>query len=360
MKIISPEYAARFKCIADKCTDNCCIGWEIGIDRDTLSRYRKLGGELGKRLADSIEESEDGAYFRLGNDKRCPFLNRDSLCDIIKEKGDDALCDICREHPRYYNVLTHRTEWGIGLSCEEAAKLILECDDIRRTVTREEMSEQDEAANSQIEDFLLFARERVFELLYESQYPFAERIESLLMFSEAVEDALDRGDFSEIYPLSPTIFSQKLNTGRHSDKKSSFRDALIQIVDLDFIDEEFRTRLKVAIEKSVESEAPSTVTEVYLTRLIAYFIHRYFLEARYDGSPTPWVKLAVISALAIYLLVGNRASVACLTSAAKAFSKEMEYNEENRDALLDLFSTERAFSTKELSEYLKTLCKSTL
>ena len=33
MKEYIPDYYKDFQCIADKCKDSCCIGWEIMIDR---------------------------------------------------------------------------------------------------------------------------------------------------------------------------------------------------------------------------------------------------------------------------------------------------------------------------------------
>ena len=37
MKLRVPDYYDEFQCIADKCSDNCCIGgWEIDIDEDEL------------------------------------------------------------------------------------------------------------------------------------------------------------------------------------------------------------------------------------------------------------------------------------------------------------------------------------
>ena len=38
--------------------------------------------------------------------------------------GEGYLCDICREHPRFYNF-TSVAEVGIGMSCPEAARVIL-------------------------------------------------------------------------------------------------------------------------------------------------------------------------------------------------------------------------------------------
>lgn len=43
MKLRVPDYYDEFQCIADKCSDNCCIGgWEIDIDEDTYERYQQI------------------------------------------------------------------------------------------------------------------------------------------------------------------------------------------------------------------------------------------------------------------------------------------------------------------------------
>ena len=77
-----PEYYRKFRCIADKCRDNCCIGWEIDIDDETADFYRSVEGEFGERLKDSINEGS----FILTEDERCPFLSRRGLCDIFTSR----------------------------------------------------------------------------------------------------------------------------------------------------------------------------------------------------------------------------------------------------------------------------------
>ena len=121
---IYPNYYDKFKCIADKCKHNCCIGWEIDIDDDTFDFYKGVDGEFGKRLKNNIG-IEEIPHFILKDNDRCPFLNDKNLCDIIKTLGEDKLCDICAEHPRFHNELPQRVESGLGLCCEEAARLIL-------------------------------------------------------------------------------------------------------------------------------------------------------------------------------------------------------------------------------------------
>ena len=125
MKLIAPSYYKKFKCIADKCKNSCCVGWEIDVDAETDAFYQSVGGELGKRLAENIDRSGEIPHFKLCDGERCPFLNKNGLCDVITELGEGALCQICADHPRYRNFYSDRTEIGLGLCCEAAAELIL-------------------------------------------------------------------------------------------------------------------------------------------------------------------------------------------------------------------------------------------
>ena len=123
MKLYAPTYYKRFQCIADKCEHSCCIGWEIDIDETTLEKYKQLKSGYGATVCDSIEW-EETPHFRLCEGERCPHLDEHGLCKIILGVGEDYLCDICREHPRFYNF-TSVAEVGLGMSCPEAARLIL-------------------------------------------------------------------------------------------------------------------------------------------------------------------------------------------------------------------------------------------
>jgi lysine-N-methylase len=121
---VFPDYYEKFTCIASKCKHSCCVSWEIDVDPDTHSLYESITGELGEKIRKSISHGEN-PHFILDKDERCPFLMSDGLCEIIKELGHTALCEICAEHPRFHNILTDRIESGLGLCCEEAARIII-------------------------------------------------------------------------------------------------------------------------------------------------------------------------------------------------------------------------------------------
>ena len=130
MKLYAPTYYKKFRCIADRCEHSCCIGWEIDIDDNTLQKYKRLKSGYGAVIKDSIS-MDDTPHFRLCEGDRCPHLDERGLCKIILGVGEDYLCDICREHPRFYNF-TSVAEVGVGMSCPEAARLILSSPDFAK------------------------------------------------------------------------------------------------------------------------------------------------------------------------------------------------------------------------------------
>ena len=73
---------------------------------------------------EKVEFGED-VHFKLTDDEVCPFLLKNGLCDMIVKYGEDIICQTCRDHPRYRNYWNDRIEMGLGLVCEEAARLIL-------------------------------------------------------------------------------------------------------------------------------------------------------------------------------------------------------------------------------------------
>ena len=119
MKIIVPDYYYDFNCIADKCKHTCCKGWEVEIDEASIKRFEQIP-DVERR----IERGEDN-HFRLLEGDVCPFLLENGLCDMIIKYGEDFLCQTCTDHPRFRNYWEDRVEMGLGMVCEEAARLIL-------------------------------------------------------------------------------------------------------------------------------------------------------------------------------------------------------------------------------------------
>ena len=109
----------NFSCIAGACTDNCCIGWDVELDEKTLEFYKNLCEEEKSNI--DFKNSK----VKMCEDGRCPFLNKDNLCDIIIKYGYDNISYICKNHPRFFNEFDTHIEYGYGLCCEEALRLLI-------------------------------------------------------------------------------------------------------------------------------------------------------------------------------------------------------------------------------------------
>ncbi len=174
MILIKPDFYDNFKCIAAQCTDTCCIGWEIDVDKASQETYCKVAGTFGDRLRANIEDG----HFKLLPHDRCPFLDKENLCEIYRNLGEGALCDICREHPRFVEVYGDIMERGLGLCCEEAARLLLEGDGPLTFVTEEIDESEDELSEDDIEirNEVFYEREQMFHILADSEKPFGNKL----------------------------------------------------------------------------------------------------------------------------------------------------------------------------------------
>ena len=75
---MTPHYYKDFRCIAGACTDTCCAGWDVDVDKDSYKYYKTVKGAFGKRLKSVMVPSQDGeCTFTLKEGGRCPFLNDD-------------------------------------------------------------------------------------------------------------------------------------------------------------------------------------------------------------------------------------------------------------------------------------------
>ena len=177
--MVPADYAA-FRCLAGACRHTCCAGWEIDIDSEALARWQTIPGELGRRLRQAValpEHEGEAAHFRLEKDGRCPMLREDGLCRLILGAGEEALCDICADHPRYRNWFSDRVEIGLGLCCEAAARQT-----VRRTEPLRLIPLREEPGGSPLTDeeaALLALREELLALLQDRRLSFPARVERI-------------------------------------------------------------------------------------------------------------------------------------------------------------------------------------
>ena len=129
-----PSYYKNFRCIADKCPDNCCRGWEIDIDEDTLDYYKDLKGPMAEKIRTSI--SEDGSFV-LNEEGWCPLLNEKGLCEVCLTLGEDSLSEVCTEYPRFTTEYPKTREKVLCLSCGEVGRIVFSDRSEERRVGKE-------------------------------------------------------------------------------------------------------------------------------------------------------------------------------------------------------------------------------
>lgn len=44
MKVMTPHYYKDFRCIAGACTDTCCAGWDVDVDKNSYKYYKTVKG----------------------------------------------------------------------------------------------------------------------------------------------------------------------------------------------------------------------------------------------------------------------------------------------------------------------------
>lgn len=299
-----PEYYKEFKCIASDCRHSCCIGWEIDLDPATACLYKNTEGPLGEKMERCIAWGDE-PHFILGENERCPFLNGDNLCEIILELGEEAISQICTEHPRFRNYMSERTEIGLGLCCEEAARLI---------VSREkpfELVEEGEGEYTADEDYLMDLRDEAFEIMNDTGLPLLRRMAMVLELCEANLPRWSIAQWGHFF------------------------------IDLERLDEAWTICLRSIVRWENGEQSAEAFMEAHsreFGNLFVYFLYRHLFTALDDGDIGSKAAFAYLSCLMIAAATLNHGAAAgteTIAECARMYSSEIEYSDENLEIIFD-------------------------
>ena len=300
MKYIAPAYYRDFKCIASACRHSCCIGWEVDIDADTLAAYESMIAPYGEKIRESIDFDGD-PHFRLREGDRCPHLSASGLCNIITECGESSLCQICSDHPRYRNLYEGVTEIGLGLSCEEAARLALESENALGVL----VSDSEDFATAE------YRAEYPIELFCEDERFVAEaKAEYISLINNRDLSIGER--LSRLLPKMPT--AEKI--------KALF-------LSLEILDETWRKRVE-----NISAEHFSLDFEKYadyIERTVIAFIFRHTSCESFYSPKT----VAAFAALSTIIVATLSDKISSFADTLRAYSAEIEYSTDNTDKILD-------------------------
>lgn len=330
MQVFTPSYYHRFRCLAADCPDSCCKEWEVDIDPETAARYQRLSGSLGDDLRQVLRTDEAGNACMTIQNGRCPMWREDGLCRIHAELGHNALSRTCREYPRIRHDYGTFTELGLELSCPEAARLILSSDYTMVESTTSECGET--ACNPALLDTLLHSRREALAFLECSPLPLPQRLAVLLLYAYDVQNEIDGGDPAVLTPQEN--LSEAVSYGGVADL-SLFAEFFSN---LEILTPRWRERLS----------SLSTVLRwnEHHMALVRYLIYRYWLQAVSDYDLVCRVKFILLACILVCALGGDTVSTAQL------FSKEIENDPDNLEAILDGAYTAPAFTDVHLLSIL--------
>ena len=288
MKLYRPSYYDRFTCDAGACSDTCCACWEIVVDEDTLRRYQALKGPNGDLLRQYLRRDEEGdAYLSLRGGV-CPLLRDDGLCTLQKEYGEQALSQVCRRYPRFRYAFGAHIEEGLSLSCPAACRLILDTPFARTETVSDAPPVPNDIDPARFYAFLR-GRETAFSIAADTDYPVFARMALLLAFSEALERQTD-----DPAPVC-AAWEKPARDARLAEIAPRRRGDFSRLAAV-FAAMEPLTPWYPAALAAMTAPAPIPDT-VQAQRLLEYYLHKYFLQAAYDGKLLRKMQFAAASLL---------------------------------------------------------------
>ena len=297
MKVISPKYFSQFKCLASNCSNSCCIGWEIDVDAKSLAKYESSQASYACEICKSIDKT-DTPHFTLLPNGNCPHLDEKGLCKIITTLGEDYLCDICREHPRFYNQTPFGLEVGLGLSCEEACRIILTSSNYREMIE----VDSDDTKPEEFDFNPIPFRNKMLEILARDDLAYEDKLHTL----------------SKEFDVSTQILSDK--------------DWIDLLNSLEYLKADHK-RLFSCYSSSSKTAA---CNQAYLERAFAYFIYRHVTKAQSSFEIKQYLGLCLFleKLLSSIIESQNICKLKQIIPIAIIISEEIEYNEDNVEQIL--------------------------
>ncbi|WP_167958892.1 flagellin lysine-N-methylase [Anaerosporobacter faecicola] len=371
-----PDYYEQFQCIAGKCEDSCCAGWEIVIDPKTLQKYRAVKGGFGNCLHNSIQFHQSCFKQYEG---RCAFLNDQNLCEIYSELGPELLCETCKKYPRHEEEYEGVRDLSLALSCPEVARILLGHKERVRFIEKENHKEVDEEDFDEF-NFLLYtklvdARSCMIGTMQNRMLPVHVRAAICFAFSHDLQNRIKKQEYDTMDRLINRYKSErivaylvnKLNAYKGQDKE---RFAVIKkqmglLFHLEVLREDWKDWIKDAyrelygngltayvrkrkkflsyMEKNKEL---NNAFEIQWEQLYIYFLYTYFCGAVYDENVYSKMKLAIMSPIYIQELcqarwqMRGKVTFADIVEIAHHYAREVEHSDSN------LKKMERAFQKK--------------
>lgn len=380
-----PEYYDEFSCIASRCKDSCCAGWEIDIDDESYEYYRSVEGPFGDRLRESMFVAEDGGYrFKLKGPKRCAMLNDNNLCDLYTALGEEALCEVCTEYPRFSLVYGQVEQKALSLSCEEVGRILFGRTEPEQLIDIELLGDcEDDEEDPQYVAFMEWVQKEAVAILQNRELSITERTREFLAWCDRVQTIINYSQAKDDLSILEAWknqdadreireWEQKNIEGKEKPARNlsyeDFCDRFEIFLDMEELDEEW-INTKAEFEQIYHEDTYEKLLLAYLNskdyselgyeHLLVYFVYRYLMNAVYDYDILSYAKMIVVATLVVrdmdaarFQRNGGSFTMFDRIDVARIFSKEVEHSEGNAEDLKEMCMMEEIASVDALCRQL--------
>lgn len=382
MKVLKPFYYDDFKCIGGQCIDNCCRNnWIIDIDEKAYKKYRKIKGQMGKKINNNISRNRSNPnYLQYGKinlkNNKCSLLSEDGLCTIHGSLGEDYLCNTCRVYPREIKKYGEIYERNLSISCPEVARYIIKCkDNFSFNLEDEKLSDLDKdyivnnKYNEKLYNILWDTRSLSMEIVQFKEIEIWKRISFFKMLTDKVQNIINEKQYDNyeevlnnfreqvtninvinsldkisLIPEVKVKFIQsalqvRTNQGSNNEK---FYNLLREYNELFDKNIDFKGNIEKIIKKEKEFNKYLKEQENIIENLLIYLIYKYFMKALHTKDLNAEVNNIILSYAMMKMLF-----------LARYNKNNKELNEEDFVEVFYLFSREIEHNTVFLPNIYK-------
>ncbi len=368
MKHVVPRCYKDFVCTADQCKKNCCSdGWDIEVEQDTLDLYEKQGADVSGPLFSSLRE-EDGYYYFKTCKGSCTWLDEKGLCGIYGKFGSQFQSSICRLFPRFSEYFGDYKESGIGLGCEESARLIFS-EDAPFDLVSEEIDEEvyeDDEYDANIASVIMKLREELMDLSLREDLSISVKLVEIIDRCSEVQEELNKGAFD--YDKSKSHKEKEADKGNVVFSEfdmwkglDSIYGSLVSFPDKRPDLEKILKKMKSFIKEERKDVYQICEARISLSkrdrdygRFLAYLLYRYLAKSVYDRNIDAKAKLIASLFIilktwdAIFFLNNEKMSLDDRIDIVETMSREIEYSEDSMECLYEDFIFEDIYKKENL------------
>ncbi|MFT5872293.1 MAG: lysine-N-methylase [Clostridium sp.] len=273
-----PIYFKEFKCIAGKCKDSCCVGWDVDIDKITFRQYYKVQDKEMKRMFQKnvhnndnyLNNDVDYGKVKLTKGKRCPFLDEENYCIIYSKLGEEYLSNVCTSFPRIINKVDGYYEMSLDVACPEAARIILLKEEgiefeegteiLEKHIVSSDIDTKSKTFNNSPVKYFKEIRDLSIRIIKNRKFDLSQRLYILGEFINTLEEKLKHNNNNNNNNVPKFIREYDINSVRDTYEKNK----LSYIVQMDFFK-------KMVGFLNVPKEVDSLSFKEYTKQIIAEF-----------------------------------------------------------------------------------------